>query len=128
MQIPNLAFPAQPSAALDMLWAVNLLAVALCTLILFRQRGRGISSDLVDAARLDGCGFWRMYWHVTLPKVMRPALGVIGVLVLAAACDDMLAPLIGGSGGIPALLMAGLLILVPPVIAMLLPVRRHGTG
>ena len=39
----------------------------------------GISSDVFEAARIDGAGPWQTYWHVTLP-LLRPAMLVATVL------------------------------------------------
>jgi len=126
------------SSLVYLLWIVNLLAVVFGTMILLRKRLLCGPRYLEDAARIDGCGFLGVYWHVTLPRI-RPALGLIVILILAAACDDVTAPLIeAGSpgqsagqvsvGGVPleafGFAMAGLLFLVPPVMALFYVARR----
>ena len=35
-------------------------------------------SELFDAARVDGCNAWQIYWHVALPLV-RPALVFVAI-------------------------------------------------
>jgi cellobiose transport system permease protein len=52
-----------------------------------------VSSELIDAARLDGAGYMRLYWHVALP-VLRPAMGWLGITTFIAAWNDYLWPLI----------------------------------
>lgn len=52
-----------------------------------------ISSELVDAGRLDGANHFRLYWHVALP-VLRPAMGWLGITTFIAAWNDYLWPLI----------------------------------
>ncbi|GAA3685976.1 hypothetical protein GCM10022267_85950 [Lentzea roselyniae] len=34
--------------------------------------------ELLEAARIDGCGFFRLDWHVG-PPVVRPALAFLGI-------------------------------------------------
>jgi len=52
-----------------------------------------VSSELIDAARLDGAGHMRLYWHVALP-VLRPAMGWLGLSTFIAAWNDYFWPLI----------------------------------
>jgi ABC-type sugar transport system permease subunit len=42
--------------------------------ILFLARLLSLPEDVFDAARVDGAGFWRTHWSVTLP-LMRPIVG-----------------------------------------------------
>jgi len=52
-----------------------------------------LPDELLDAATLDGCGFFRQYWHVTLP-VIRPGLAFLGIYTFVAAWNDYVWPLI----------------------------------
>lgn len=52
-----------------------------------------VPDELLQAARLDGCGFMRQYWHVVLPAV-RPALGFLGIYTFINAWNDYAWPLI----------------------------------
>jgi cellobiose transport system permease protein len=52
-----------------------------------------VSNELIDAARLDGAGYMRLYWHVALP-VLRPAMGWLGITTFIATWNDYLWPLI----------------------------------
>ena len=47
----------------------------------------------VDAARLDGCGFFRIYWHIMLPLV-RPTLAAIAIFTFLATWNEFMMPLI----------------------------------
>jgi len=38
-------------------------------IFLLRQFIDGIPRDLDDAAKVDGCSFWQIYWHVILPNI-----------------------------------------------------------
>lgn len=52
-----------------------------------------VPDELLQAARLDGCGFMRQYWHVVLPAV-RPALAFLGIYTFISAWNDYAWPLI----------------------------------
>jgi cellobiose transport system permease protein len=52
-----------------------------------------VHDDLLDAARLDGCGFLRLYRHVALP-VLRPGLAFLGIFTFITAWNDYLWPLV----------------------------------
>jgi cellobiose transport system permease protein len=52
-----------------------------------------IHNDLLDAARIDGCNHFRMYWSIALP-FLRPALAFLGVFSFINAWNDYLWPLI----------------------------------
>jgi cellobiose transport system permease protein len=53
----------------------------------------GVPDELLDAARIDGSGFFRQYWHVVLPCV-RPALAFLGIYTFIAAWNDYILPLV----------------------------------
>ncbi len=52
-----------------------------------------VPSELLEAARIDGCGFFRQYWHVGLPTI-RPGLAFLGIYTFIAAWNDYIWPLI----------------------------------
>jgi cellobiose transport system permease protein len=52
-----------------------------------------VPSELLEAARIDGCGFFRQYWHVGLP-VIRPGLAFLGIYTFIGAWNDYIWPLI----------------------------------
>ncbi|GEC03146.1 sugar ABC transporter permease [Streptomyces spinoverrucosus] len=59
-----------------------------------RQYMKGaIHDELLDAAKLDGAGFLRQYWHVALP-VVRPGLAFLGIFTFMAQWNDYAWPLI----------------------------------
>lgn len=64
------------------------------TMIFFlRQYMLGIATDLMDAAKLDGAGFFRIYWSVFLP-LCKPAIAANVIIVFMATWNDYLGPLI----------------------------------
>ena len=54
---------------------------------------RGFPSELLDAARIDGCNDFTAFWRVVLP-VMRPALGALAVLQFVHSWNDFFWPLL----------------------------------
>lgn len=52
-----------------------------------------VHSDLIDAAKIDGCKHLRLYWHVAVPA-LRPALGFLGILTFVTVWNDYLWPLV----------------------------------
>ncbi|WP_427896393.1 carbohydrate ABC transporter permease [Kribbella sp. GL6] len=52
-----------------------------------------IHDELVEAATLDGCGFFGTYWHVALPSA-RPALAFLGIFTFVGSWNDYMWPLI----------------------------------
>jgi multiple sugar transport system permease protein len=62
-------------------------------IFLLRQYMMTIPLELDDAARMDGAGWFQIYWRIILP-LARPALGVIAVLSFTFHWNDYLYPLI----------------------------------
>ena len=62
-------------------------------IFLLRQFMKGIPRDLEDSARIDGCGFFGIYWHVILPLI-KPSLAAIAIFTFMGTWNDFLGPLI----------------------------------
>jgi multiple sugar transport system permease protein len=62
-------------------------------IFLLRQFFKGIPTDLEDAARLDGAGFFRIWWTVAMP-LAKPALATVAILSILFHWNDFLGPLI----------------------------------
>ena len=62
-------------------------------IFLLRQFFLTLPSDLIEAARMDGCSDWRLYWQIVLPLSV-PALAVVGLFTFLAQWNDFLGPLI----------------------------------
>ncbi|MEX1275673.1 MAG: carbohydrate ABC transporter permease [Bacteroidota bacterium] len=60
---------------------------------LLRQFFEAIPRDLEDAARIDGCGRFRIYWQIILP-LAKPALATLGLFTFMAYWNDLLGPVI----------------------------------
>jgi len=74
------------------LWAGNLFGSAFYIFML-RQFLFTIPQDLVDAARVDGAGYFRIYWSIMLPLI-KPAIAAVAVFEFGAKWNDFFTPLI----------------------------------
>lgn len=60
---------------------------------LLRQFFRTIPEELADAARIDGCSEFGIYWRIMLP-LSRPALITVSIFTFLAAWNDLIGPLV----------------------------------
>ena len=75
-------------------WGVIAPSVASGFAVFFlRQYLLSIPSELIDAARIDGCGDLGIYWRIILP-LAQPALIVLGILTFMSSWNQFLWPLI----------------------------------
>ncbi len=63
------------------------------SIILFRQYFKNIPQDLIDAARIDGCGELWILFRVIWPMAV-PALITVGILTFMTTWNEVLWPLI----------------------------------
>jgi multiple sugar transport system permease protein len=68
-------------------------AVGAFNVFLLRQFFMTISTEVTDAARIDGTGVLGVYWRIMLP-LSKPALAAVGIFVFKGHWDDFLGPLI----------------------------------
>jgi multiple sugar transport system permease protein len=62
-------------------------------IFLLRQFFRTIPEELADAARIDGCGEFGIYWRIMLP-LAKPALITVAIFTFLNAWNDLLGPII----------------------------------
>lgn len=74
------------------LWVPAFLAGAF-NVFLLRQFFLTIPRDLTEAARMDGCGEFRIFWQIILP-LAKPALLTVALFQFMATWNDFLGPLI----------------------------------
>ena len=110
---------------------------------LMRQFLQSIPDDLIEAARVDGAGEWRIFWRIVLP-LCRPALATLGILTFLSAWNNFLWPLVvattedkytlpvalalysvGQNRTDFGLLLAGAVVVVLPVLIVFLILQRH---
>ncbi|MCZ6520030.1 MAG: carbohydrate ABC transporter permease [Bacteroidetes bacterium] len=74
--------------ALIIPYLINAFAI-----IMFRQAFQTIPQDLIDAARIDGCGEFRIIFQILWPNII-PSLVTIGIITFMATWNEVLWPLI----------------------------------
>ena len=52
-----------------------------------------VPRELVEAARMDGCGEFAIYWRIVLP-LMKPALGTLALITFIQSWNNFINPLI----------------------------------
>jgi multiple sugar transport system permease protein len=110
-------------------------------IFMIRQYALSIPDDLLDAARVDGAGEYRIFWSVVLP-VIRPILVTLAVFTFLSAWNDFMWPLIvlsddakytlpvalaslsGEHVQDTGLMMAGSVLTVLPVVILFLALQR----
>lgn len=79
---------------IDSLWGLIIPAmVDAFGIFLMKQFIEGIPNELLDAARIDGTGEFRIYWRIVLPQLRAP-LAALGIFTFMATWNDYLWPLI----------------------------------
>lgn len=63
------------------------------SIFLLRQFFMGLPRELDDAARIDGCSYFRIYWNIILP-LSKPALATIAIFGFIGNWNNFLGPLI----------------------------------
>jgi putative chitobiose transport system permease protein len=110
---------------------------------LLRQALRGVPLELEEAARIDGCSDWGVWWNIMLPAI-NPALVTLSIFVFIGAWSDFLWPLIvtsndqyytlplavsklstGAFGSNWRLVAAAAIISIAPVLVMFLFVQKY---
>ena len=63
-------------------------------IFLMRQfASTAVPKELVEAARMDGCGEFSLYWRIVLP-LMKPALGTLALITFITSWNNFINPLI----------------------------------
>ncbi len=65
--------------------------VSAFNIFLLRQAFRGVPNDLIDAARVDGAGEWRIWWQILIP-IVRPSLAAVAIFTFVTSWNDFLWP------------------------------------
>ncbi len=111
-------------------------------IFLVRQYARGIPDELLEAARIDGAGEWRIFGQIVLP-LLKPIMVTLAIFSFLAAWNDFMWPLIVLTGqehytlpiGLASLarehsqdselMMAGAVVTVLPVLLLFLAMQRY---
>ncbi|MGQ9733006.1 MAG: carbohydrate ABC transporter permease [Candidatus Zipacnadales bacterium] len=110
-------------------------------IFLLRQFFMTIPYELTDAARIDGCSEWDIYWRIVLP-LAKPALATVGLFAFMNTWNDYVGPLIYLSdaskytlslglatfssqyGSYPGMLMAVTTVMTVPIIVLFFVAQR----
>ena len=111
-------------------------------IFLVRQYARGIPDELLEAARIDGAGEWRIFMQIVMP-LLKPIMVTLAIFTFLAAWNDFMWPLIVLTGqehytlpiGLASLarehsqdselMMAGAVVTVLPVLLLFLAMQRY---
>lgn len=111
-------------------------------MFLMRQAMLSIPRDYDDAARIDGCSWFGVYWRIILPMT-KPALATIAVIGTIEVWNDLLFPLVvtrssemrtitvglatmvTAGGGSAALTMAGATLVFLPTLLLFAFLQRY---
>jgi multiple sugar transport system permease protein len=111
-------------------------------IFLLRQFFMTIPTELEDAAKIDGCGYFAIFWRIMVPQI-KPALAALTIMAFMASWNDFRGPLIYISspeketlayalqlfqtshGSEPALLMAASTMVIIPVILLFFFTQRY---
>ncbi|MGB9618985.1 MAG: carbohydrate ABC transporter permease, partial [Armatimonadota bacterium] len=111
-------------------------------IFLLRQFFLTIPTDLEDAAKIDGCSYFRIYWNIMLPLI-KPALAALTIFAFMGSWNNFMGPLIyisspekmtlayalqlfqGAHGGEPAMMMAAATLVMLPVLAVFFFTQRY---
>lgn len=77
--------------------AIVLTGAQVYNIILVRGFVQGVDKGYEEAASIDGCGFFGIYFRIILPLI-RPVLGVIALFLFVGAWNSYLMPMILTAG------------------------------
>src|SRR5581483_10049379 len=88
-----------------------------------------IPGDLEDAAKIDGCSYFTIYWRIMLPLI-KPALAALAIMHFMGSWNDFMGPLIYISSpelmtGSYALLPAAATLWTIPVLVLFFCTQRY---
>ncbi|MFH1614331.1 MAG: carbohydrate ABC transporter permease [Planctomycetota bacterium] len=67
-------------------WAVSVFGI-----FLFRQSIQQVPDELLQAARIDGCSEFRIYWNIVMPTI-RPMIGAFTLIAFMASWNSFIWP------------------------------------
>jgi len=131
---------------IDTYWALILPQLASAyALFLMKQFMEQIPDELLEAARIDGAGEFRIFWTIAMP-LATPVLATLGILTFLGSWNGFIYPLVmaqepdmytlpvalatfatGQFQADHGMLMAGSVILVVPVLLIFIVVQRWVT-
>ena len=79
----------------DSLFGIIILQIGaqVANILLVEGYLSGISKEYDEAAMLDGCSFFRIYWNIVLPLIA-PVLAIVALLTFKGSWNDYLMPMV----------------------------------
>jgi multiple sugar transport system permease protein len=71
---------------------ITAFQMGFCTFVMSNYM-KALPADLTEAALVDGCGVWKMYWKIIMP-LCRPALAALGTLEVIWVYNEFFWPLL----------------------------------
>jgi multiple sugar transport system permease protein len=117
-------------------------ATSVFGIFLMRQFMKGIPNEILESARMDGCGELRLLWSIVLP-LCRPALATMTIFTFMGAWNEFLWPLIimtkeskytlpvalanlnGQHNTEWGLLMAGSVVVILPILLLFIFMQKY---
>lgn len=81
---------------LNTYWGVVLPQVAFglgMSILLLRNYFKNLPEELFQAALVDGCGYMRFFWYITLP-LSRPIIATVSIISFVGSWNSYILPLI----------------------------------
>lgn len=79
---------------MDSHWALILPGITSAFgVFLLRQHFMALPQELIDAAKIDGAGYFRIYWQILLP-LTGPALSALGIFTFLGSWNNFVGPLL----------------------------------
>ncbi|MFH1411969.1 MAG: sugar ABC transporter permease [Candidatus Omnitrophota bacterium] len=102
---------ANPSWILPSIMIMSIWAGLGYNIILFLAGLQTIPHDMYEAAEIDGAGFWKIFFNITLP-LLRPTIVFVTMMsfVFSFQAFEQVYIMTGGQGGIGGVLNSGLTI------------------
>lgn len=112
------------------------------TVVMMTSYFRGIPNELLDSARLDGCGYFRTIWNIVVP-IGKPAITIQTILNVNVIWNNLfssriilqkqnvkmimpaIADLVGKYEGEPTYMFAGMLLAVLPTLLVYLVFQKQ---
>ncbi|WP_409345641.1 carbohydrate ABC transporter permease [Paenibacillus sp. MBLB4367] len=130
------------------LWGVIIIQIFglhIANVFLVRSFVNSIPHEIDEAAKIDGCSFFRTFWNVILP-LLKPIIATIGLITFRQAWNEYLMPMIftisnpkqstltvgvvalkstGEAASSWNLMLAGTMISIIPMLAVYLFLNRY---
>ncbi len=124
---------------------IRVFSINVANLLIMKGFVDSLPKELDEAAKIDGCSFFGIYWRIILP-LLKPIIATVGLIAFKQAWNDYLLPMVftlsnrdnttlvvgivalqssGETVGAWNLMLAGTMISVIPMILVYLILKRY---